>query len=98
MLELAHYTFDFFRYLLAFNVEDDIKEAVKLTLANEVMIGRVMQFHMDKVVLPKEVIEDRDSDDILRIHVGISPNIDMGSVIFACTLLYTRVKTQDTNY
>ena len=51
MVKFAHNIFDCFRNMLSLDVENYIKVTVELTKSHKVVVGRMVKFHTDKVVL-----------------------------------------------
>ena len=52
--------------------EDNIKLAIKLSIAKEMMIGGVVEVNIDKAMLRAEMLENGSSRSIIWINVAVS--------------------------
>ena len=57
------------------------------------MVGGMMKFNLIKVMFIKEVLEQRNSGDILDVNISIPPDENVGEIKLCVYLLNTRVKT-----
>ena len=91
VLEFANYSLQVFSNSVPLEMYDDIQGAVKLPLAQEVMVGWVVKINFNQVVFQKEMVEDGCSGEILGIYISITPDVNMGMIISANYILQTGV-------
>ena len=94
VLEFADNVLDFFFSLG--DMEDDIKRAVKFSLANEVVIGWMKEIKLLKTVLLNKMTEDSSSRHILGVDICISPYVDQWVLVSVQNVLQARIKTGES--
>ena len=97
VLEFANYSLQVFGNSVPLEMYDDIQGAVKLPLAQEVMVGWVVKINFNQVVFQKEMVEDGCSGDILGVHISITSDVNMGIIIGVSYVLQAGVQTGESS-
>ena len=92
MLQLTDNASNSFRDMVMLDMKNDIKRRIKFTLSKEVVISRVKEVKLGKIVFLNKMVEDMHSECILWIYICISPNEDNGVIIGTENVTQTGVK------